>query len=108
MSNGLILPAVWDCAARVFMELVDGPRLFISEAMPTQIPPQRSVGAGRRDLATFDSSGLIMPGNSQDAHFTLLRRSQRIRVLMVVGRRRGKSVLTNTIGPQGLRNPGCG
>src|ERR1700746_3160170 len=108
MRNGVIPPAVWDCPARVFMDVVDGPWLFISESMPTQIPPQRSIGAGRRDLATFDSSDLIMPGNSQAAHFTLLRRSQRIRLLIVVGRRRGKSVLTNTIGPQGLRNAGCG
>ena len=34
-----MLPEVWDCAVRVFTELVDGPWAFISD-YANAIPPQ--------------------------------------------------------------------
>lgn len=37
-----MLPEAWDCAARLFMDLVDGPRSFISEAMLAQFLPKAS------------------------------------------------------------------
>ena len=39
-SNGLMLPEVWDCKPREFMDLVYGRWPFISECHANAIPPQ--------------------------------------------------------------------
>ena len=47
-----MLPEVWDCAVRVFMDLVDGPWPHISECYANAIPPQ-GQGLGWPDSSTL-------------------------------------------------------
>jgi hypothetical protein len=58
-----MLPEVWDCKARKFMDLVDGPWPFISECYANAIPPQ---GQSALTVATSDSSSHNI--NSHSCH----------------------------------------